>query len=68
MVQIQDDEHGDNFGLDKESVKKIILRETKAGQIFYPSDIANEFNLDLKTVMDAVYELKENKQLVESVK
>ena len=55
----------DNFDLDKESVKKIILKETHVGQIFYPSDIANEHGLDLETVMEVMSELKENKRIIE---
>ena len=57
----------DNFDLDKESVKKIILKEISIGQVFYPSDIANEYNLDLKMVMDVMSELKENKQIIEKL-
>ncbi len=58
----------DNFDLDKESVKKIILKEVRIGQVFYPSDIANEYNLDLETVMDVISELKESKQITENSK
>jgi hypothetical protein len=54
------------MGWDKESVKKIILKEISIGQIFYPSDISDEYNLDLKMVMDVMSELKENKQIVEN--
>ena len=68
LIQMQENTSGDNFDLDKESVKKIILKEISVGQIFYPSDMANEYNLDLKMVMDVVSELKENKQIVENLK
>lgn len=57
-----------NFNLDKASVRKIILKETSVGQIFYPSDIADKHNLDLETVMDVMSELKENGQVVENLK
>ena len=67
LVQIQENTSEDNFDLDKEHVKKIILKEISIGQIFYPSDIANEYNLDLKMVMDVMSELKENKQIVENI-
>ena len=66
LVQIQENTSEDNFDLDKESVKKIILKEISIGQIFYPSDISDEYNLDLKMVMDVMSELKENKQIVEN--
>lgn len=56
---------GDNFDLDTESVKKIILKEVSVGQIFYPSDIANEHGLDLQTVIQVMNELKETKQIIE---
>jgi hypothetical protein len=67
LVQIQENTSEDNFDLDKESVKKIILKEISIGQIFYPSDISDEYNLDLKMVMDVMSELKENKQIVEKL-
>ncbi len=57
----------DNFNLDKESVKKIILKEISVGQIFYPSDIANEYSLDLRMVMTIMDELKESKQIIENM-
>ena len=57
----------DNFDLDKESVKKIILKEISTGQVFHPSDIANEYDLDLKMVMDVMSELKENEQITEKL-
>ena len=66
-VQMQENAGENNFDLDKESVKKIILKEISVGQIFYPSDIANEHNLDLETVMDVMSELKINKQIVEKL-
>jgi hypothetical protein len=66
LVQMQENTSEDNFDLDKESVKKIILKEISIGQIFYPSDISDEYNLDLKMVMDVMSELKENKQIVEN--
>ena len=57
-----------NFDLDKENIKKIILKEISIGQAFYPSDIANKYNLDLKMVMDVISELKESKQITENSK
>ena len=57
----------DNFDLDKESVKKIILKEISISQVVHPSDIANEYDLDLKMVMDVMSELKENKQITEKL-
>ncbi len=67
LDQIQENNGEDNFDLDKENVKRIILKEISVGQVFYPSDIANEHNLDLKIVMDVMSELKENKQIVEKL-
>ncbi len=67
LAQIQENTGDDNFDLDKESVKKIILKEISIGQIFYPSDISNEYNLDLKMVMNVMSELKENKQIIENI-
>ena len=67
LVQIQENTGKDNFDLDKESVKKIILKEISIGQIFYPSEISDEYNLDLKMVMDVISELKENKQIIENI-
>ena len=65
LDQIQQDNGEDNFDLDKESVKELILKETRVGQIFYPSDLANDYGLDLKTVMEVMSELKESKQIIE---
>ena len=62
LVQMQDDDDN-NFDLDKKSVKKIVLKEISIGQTFYPSDIANKYNLDLKTLHDVITELKEDKQI-----
>ena len=67
LVQMQENTNENNFDLDKESVKKIILKEISVGQIFYPSDIANEYNLDLKMVIDVMSELKESKQIIENL-
>ncbi len=67
LDQIQENNSEDNFDLDKENVKRIILKEISVGQVFYPSDIANEYNLDLKMVMDVMSELKENKQIIEKL-
>ena len=57
----------DNFDLDKESVKKIILKEISIGQAVHPSDISNEYDLDLKMVMDVMSELKESEQITEKL-
>lgn len=67
LDQIQANNGEDNFDLDKENVKRIILKEISVGQIFYPSDIANEYNLDLKMVIDVMSELKESKQIIENL-
>ena len=55
----------DNFDLSKNDVKKMILKEISVGDEFYPSDIADKYNLDFQTVMVVIDELKENKQVVE---
>ena len=57
----------DNFDLDRESVKKIVLKEISIGQAVHPSDIANEYDLDLKMVMDVMSELKESEQITEKL-
>ena len=59
------DSNKDNFGLSKREVKGIILKETSTGQVFYPSDIADKHNLDLRTVILVINELRENKQIAE---
>ena len=68
LDQMQEITGEDNFDLDKESVKKLILKELSIGQVFYPGDIANEYNLDLKTVMDVMSELRASKHIAENLK
>ena len=46
------------FDISKDEIKDTILKATKVGEIFYPSDIANKFGLDLKTVIEVIDELK----------
>ena len=53
----------DNMELDREKIKQIILDDTKIGQIFYPSDIAAKFSIDLMRVVEATNELKKEKKL-----
>ena len=53
----------DELDLTKDQIKEIILNKTKLGEIFYPSDIANNFGLDLVKVMDAISELKKEGKL-----
>ena len=53
----------DNFDLDKEGVKKLLLKELSSGQVFWPSDMADKHNLDLQTVMAAVADLIKSKHL-----
>ena len=55
----------DNFSLSIEGVKKIILEDVRPGQVFYPSDVADKHGLDLRTVVEAVNELKEGGQVSE---
>lgn len=38
--------------------KELILNTIDSGEIFYPSDIAERLNLDLKLVIEAINELK----------
>ena len=58
LAEIQENNDEDNFDSDKENIKKIILKEISIGQIFYPSDIANEHNLDLEMVMNVMSGIK----------
>jgi len=62
---IQTIEYINQLELTKEQVKEIILREINIGQIFYPSDVANKFGLDLITVIDAMQELKNDGKLTD---
>lgn len=54
------------FDLTKEDVKETILNATKIGDVFYPSDIANQFGLELKTVVAVIEELKREGKISES--
>ena len=68
LDKMQENTGEDNFDLDKESVKKLILKEISVGQVFYPSDISNEYNLDLEMVIDVMSELMTSKHIVENSK
>jgi len=56
------------FDLTKDQVKETILKATNLGDIFYPSDIANQFGLDLKTVIEVIEDLKREGKISESPK
>jgi hypothetical protein len=58
---------GDKVISEKE-VKDYILKNIEIGQIFYPSDIANELGINLLTVIEAINELKEEGRLEEKKK
>ena len=62
--ELEEDRRG-NFDLDREDVKELILDEIGIGEAFYPSDLANKHNLDLRTVMEVMSELAENGQISE---
>ena len=49
--------------LTKEQIKSLILQEIAIGQVFYPSDIADKFGLDLVVVMDVISELEKEGKL-----
>ncbi|WOV93590.1 MAG: hypothetical protein R1F52_02895 [Candidatus Nitrosoabyssus spongiisocia] len=46
-----------NFGLQKDTIKEIFMNAYEKGRTFYPSDLANDFNLDMEQVMKAMDEL-----------
>ena len=52
-----------NLDFDTEKIKQLILDNIKTGQIFYPSDIAIKYNVDLMKVVEATNELKKEKKL-----
>ena len=65
LKPMPEDNSDNNFDLDQESVKKIILEEITIGQVFYPDDVAAKHNLDLRTVMSVISDLKENGKMAE---
>ena len=54
-----------NFDLDYEGVKNIIQNEISIGQVFYPSDVADKYNLDLRTVMSVISDLIKDGKMAE---
>lgn len=56
----------DNVSLSKDRIKELILQEINIGQVFYPSDIAKKFGLDLSIVMDVIDKLKKENKLSET--
>ncbi len=60
LEEAQEDYSQDNFNLDVKAVKDLILEKISMGDVFYPSDVANRYNLDLMTVTEAISELRED--------
>ena len=56
-LDVQDEP--DNYDMSVEDIKKLIARECKPGQQYYPSDLAFEHGLNYDTVLDAVASLEE---------
>ena len=50
----------DNSDMSVEDIKTLITKECKAGQQYYPGDIAYEHGLDYDRVLEAVTSLKED--------
>lgn len=57
-IQIIEQEITTN-NLTKDQVKQTILQATKIGDVYYPSDLASKFGMDLKTVVEVIEELKQ---------
>lgn len=49
----------DNYDMSVEDIKKLLAKECKSGQQYYPSDIALDHGLDYDKVLEAVASLKE---------
>lgn len=65
LLRKLDDKWWDGFGepeelveMPKEEIKKLILDKIGRGKIFYPSDIAMDYNLDYDAVLEAVKDLR----------
>lgn len=56
-LNIQDEP--DNYDMSVEDIKKLIAKECKLGQQYYPGDLAFEHGLNYDTVLEAVASLKE---------
>ena len=52
--------------LTNEQIRELLLKEINVGDIFYPSDFANEHGLDLMLVMDVVGSLRNEGKLINS--
>ncbi len=52
--------------LTNEQIRELLLKEINVGDIFYPSDFANEHGLDLMLVMDVVDSLRNEGKLINS--
>ena len=55
-----------NFGLQKDTIKEIFMNAYAKGRTFYPSDLANDFNLDMEQVMKAMDELYNERIIVDA--
>lgn len=66
LEDLQESVSTNNFDLNKEQIKNILLKEIEIGQVFYPSDISDEYGLDLKSVVEVLAELKQQGHLVEN--
>lgn len=56
------------FALTKDQVKETILKAINVGDVFYPSDIANQFGLELETVVEVLEDLKREDKISEAPK
>lgn len=56
-LDVQDEP--DNYDMSVEDIKKLIAKECKPGQQYYPGDLAFEHGLNYDAVLEAVASLKE---------
>lgn len=58
------DESGpDNYDMDPEQIRQLILKNYKLGESFYPSDIADKHGLDYDAVLEAIDLLRKERRI-----
>ena len=53
----------DNYDMDAEQVRQLILENYELGECFYPSDIADKYGLEYGAVLEAIDLLREERRI-----
>ena len=63
MLEAPDESGPDNYDMTAEQVRDLIVEKYEVGKPVYPSDVADDHNLDYDTVLEAVELLRKEGQI-----